>query len=196
MKQITLTILLILFFLQQTAFAVECNLPDQWQGLYEILKNRLNQKSLKMKLKKEEVEEFEKFLTETKLDLSEFDRLQEILPKTTIELIMSLIYRDVDYVQAKLIAVYLRDFAVSCKFKNINAFDNNTSHIIGRRWNEIDYSGEGMTWQKQEAKYAKYGITDFRTLENIKKFFPVESKLPYFNKIYQPNKCSFSDEMT
>ena len=192
MKQIIL-LLVIILFLGQTACARECDLPNQWQDLCGILKNRLNQKSLKMRLKKSEVVEFEKFLTETKLDLSKFDRLQKILPKTTIELIMSLIFRDVDFAQATLIAEYLRDLANSCEFKNISAFDNNTSHIIGRKWHEIDYSGEGMTWQKQKAKYAKYGITDFRTLENVKKFFPVESKLPYFNKIYKPGKCGFSD---
>lgn len=80
----------------------------------------------------------------------------------------------------------------SCRFENIKAFDNNTSHIIGRKWHEIDYSGENMTWQGQKEKYIPYGITDFRTLENMRKFFAIEGNFPYFNKIYKPTKkCNF-----
>ena len=48
---------------------------------------------------------------------------------------------------------------------------NNTSHIIGRNWWEINYSGENMTWQGQKTKYAPYGITDFKSVE-------LEDKVP------------------
>jgi len=43
-----------------------------------------------------------------------------------------------------------------------------------------------MTWQSQKKKYAPYGITNFKSLDNLEKFFPIESKLPYFARIYQP----------
>ncbi len=190
MKKVT--IFLLAAFLAREANARECNLPNQWGDLCHILENRLNQKSLKMKLTEREVLEFEKFLTTTKFDFLKLYELQKILPKTTIELLMSMVLRDVDFTQAEYIACYLQEVVQSCRFENIKAFDNNTSHIIGRKWHEIDYSGEAMTWQGQKEKYTPYGITDFRTLENMKKFFAVEGNLPYFNKIYKPiKKCNF-----
>ena len=53
---------------------------------------------------------------------------------------------------------YLQELIEYYNFQNVAAFDENTSHIIGRQWHEIDYSGEGMTWQGQKAKYARYGV--------------------------------------
>ncbi|MEY4463852.1 MAG: hypothetical protein RLZZ81_823 [Pseudomonadota bacterium] len=87
-------------------------------------------------------------------------------------------------------AKYLQEFIKSYNFQNVAAFENNTSHIIGRQWHEIDYFGEGMTWQGQKAKYAPYGIVGFKSVDCLKKFFQVESKLPYFAKIYKPKKQS------
>ncbi|KIJ88837.1 hypothetical protein [Rickettsia asembonensis] len=83
-------------------------------------------------------------------------------------------------------AKYLQELVGFYNFQNVAAFDENTSHIIGRQWHEIDYSGESMTWQGQKAKYARYDITDFKSVDCLKKFFKVESKLPYFTKIYKP----------
>jgi hypothetical protein len=57
---------------------------------------------------------------------------------------------------------------------------------MGRQWHEIDYSGEGMTWEKQKAFYAPYGIDHFKSLACLEEFFKVESQLPYFRKIYKP----------
>ena len=37
--------------------------------------------------------------------------------------------------------------------------------------------------EKQQLKYKPYGITNFKTLDNLTKFFPVEAELPYFKKI-------------
>jgi hypothetical protein len=100
-------------------------------------------------------------------------------------------FRDVDIKDAEEIAKYLKTMVVNFNFQNIGAFDENTSHIIGRNWHEIDYSGEGMTWEKQKEKYKKHDITNFKTIENIKLFFPVESKLPYFKKIYRPLNANY-----
>jgi len=114
--------------------------------------------------------------------------LKKIMPKTTTELLMATYNRGVSTNEAEKMAAYLIDQVKYFHFKNLSAFDNNTSHIIGREWHEIDYSGENMTWQDQKKKYAAYGITNFKLLENLKKYIPVESKLPYFNKIYQPRR--------
>ena len=87
---------------------------------------------------------------------------------------------------AEEMAQYLYEPTGLFQFEKLFAFDENTSHIIGRDWQEIDYSGEGMTWQKQQAVYQPYGIVNFKSVIYLKKFFPVESKLPYFKKTYRP----------
>lgn len=80
-------------------------------------------------------------------------------------------------------ATYLHTVPEKFSVKNINVFDENTSHIIGREWSEIDYGGEGMTWEKQQKKYKPYDVNNFKSLDNLTKFFPVESELPYCLKI-------------
>ena len=101
---------------------------------------------------------------------------------------ISIHLRNLEISEAEKIANYLCKLVHKFKFENVGAFDENTSHIIGKEWQEIDYSGEGMTWRKQRQQYLPYGIKDFKSLKSIERFFPVESKLPYFNKIYRPQK--------
>jgi hypothetical protein len=188
-KTLTIFIFLSALFQAQEIYASECKLTDQWQDLCPILENRVTQQSAKMKLQRADMEYFEEFINSKKYEFTEVYQLKQILPKTSVELIRSVGFRGVDYNQAELIAKYLQNLVKTCEFGNIATFDNNTSHIIGRQWHEIDYSGEEMTWQKQKEKYAKYGIINFNTIENIEKFFPVESRLPYFNKLYKPKNC-------
>ena len=180
------TILLIISLFSVQAQARECTLPSKWHSLCGILEQRINQSAKKMKLRETTVTQLEDFLTTTSLNLINLTELQAVLPKTTIELLMAIKFRNVSSDNAESVAKYLQLLTTSCNFANIQAFDNNTSHIIGRDWHEIDYAGEGMTWQKQQKKYAPYGITNFKTIDNIQKFFPVEAKLPYFIRIYKP----------
>ena len=177
----------LIFF--QPVYARECRLPESWKSVCNILEQRVNQTSSKMALKESEAVALEQFLA-TK-NFVNIAGLQSLLPKTSIELLMALRFRAVPSNEAESIALYLKDIVASCQFENIKGFDNNTSHIIGREWHEIDYSGEEMTWKKQQAWYTPYGIANFKTLENLKKFFPVESKLPHFKKIYKPLHCKF-----
>ncbi len=188
MKKV-LNFFVIIFIFVQNAQAAECNIPEEWQSLCKILQMRVKQKSSKMKLKEEDVIKFQEFLNLAKDNLDELKDLKNILPKTTIELLMAIRFRNVTFSNAELIAQYLNSFVTSCKFANNGAFDENTSHIIGRKWDEIDYSGENISWQEQQKKYRTYGITDFKTLDNIERFFKVEAKLPYFFKTYRPKAC-------
>ena len=94
--------------------------------------------------------------------------------------------RGLKLTEAEKMADYLDKVVNAFHFSNISAFDENTSHIIGRDWSEIDYSGEGMTWQQQREKYRPYGVHHFKSLDCLKKFIPVEAKLPYFKKVYGP----------
>lgn len=166
--------------------ARECNLPSEWQKLCPILQSRVNQSAHKMKLHESEARSLEHYLQSIHFNFLYLSKLQTSMPKTTTELLMAIYRRGLNAKEAEKMAKYLTEQIEVYKFKNPSAFDNNTSHIIGREWHEIDYSGENMTWQKQKQKYAPYGITNFKSLESLEKFFPVESKLPYFNKIYQP----------
>jgi len=162
-------------------------LPKQWIELQSILKQRLHQKSPKMKLTREEVKSLEKYLSELRIAAPNLIKLKSLLPKTTLELLRATHERNLPLTEAEAMAAYLSEFTQKQNFQNVNAFDENTSHIIGREWSEIDYTGEGMTWQNQRKKYLPHGITNFKSKENLIKFFRVESTLPYFRKIYRPH---------
>ncbi len=184
-------ILIILISYSQLAFSKECYMPNQWKYLCPVIEERIHQSEAKMKLNENTAVKLEKYLIKNQYHFKHLEILQHLLPRTTIELLMAVRFRGVSPVEAESIAQYLNIMVHTCQFKNTKDFDNNTSHIIGRDWKDIDYSGEGMTWKMQMAKYAPYHITNFKTLENVQKFFPIESRLPYFSKIYKPQSCQF-----
>lgn len=188
MKFLSIFVLFVLYIGQVQA-SRHCNMPEVWQSLCPILERRIEQTQSKMKLQEPIVLDLESFLNKRHYPFEALHALQKVMPKTTIELLMAVRFRGVSVEHAEGIARYIKTIVNACQFKNKSAFDENTSHIIGREWQEIDYSGEGMTWQKQKSKYASFGITNFKTEENVKKFFSVESRLPYFKKIYQPENC-------
>lgn len=173
-------------FYANPLLARECHLPTTWQSLCSVLQIRVEQTIPKMKLSETKARNLEIYLQTLHFNFKYLTLLQIQMPKTTVELLMATYDRGLNKNEADKMADYLTQQIHCFKFRNLPAFDNNTSHIIGREWHEIDYAGEGMTWKKQKEKYAPYGITDFKSLNNLKKFLPVESKLPYFNKIYQP----------
>ena len=170
----------------EPVIARECHLSKDWQELCPILQSRVDQTSHKMKLQESDAQSLENYIHTMHFNFLSLSELQSLMPKTTTELLMATYKRGLNKNEAEKMAKYLITEVKFYKFKNLSAFDNNTSHIIGREWHEIDYSGENMTWEKQKIKYAPYGISNFKSLKCLKKFFPVESKLTYFNKIYQP----------
>jgi hypothetical protein len=142
MQKIVILLLITVAFVQQ-AYARECHLPKSYKSLYAILEQRINQTTPKMKLTEAAVVTLEQFLnTKTFIKIHQ---MQHFLPKTTLELLMAIRFGNLSSDEAESIAHYLNTLVESCQFQNIKAFDNNTSHIIGREWHEIDYSGEGMT---------------------------------------------------
>lgn len=181
-------LLLIAMFLEvNICYARQCKiLNTEWGDLCNILQKRVEQHQPKMKLSEDSAVGLEMFLLTTTSSFDNLKKLKTILPKTTVELLMSVAFRNVKVEDAEAIARYLKNMLIIYDFQNVTAFDENTSHIIGRDWSEIDYSNEAMTSETQEKKYKKYSITNFKTIENIERFFPVESKLPYFKKIYKP----------
>jgi len=175
----------------------QLDIPQKWHNLLPVLETRVEQSHPKMKLSHQRAIEFSKYLYDIDEDIRVpgLLALQKILPKTTIELIMSTKFREVSLEEAEKMAVYLKQTVLICKLQNPQAFDENTSHIIGRHWHEIDYSNENMTWQGQKAKYKPIGVEDFRSLESLKKFIPFELSLPYFRKIYHPQNPRANEDI-
>ncbi|CDZ76626.1 hypothetical protein BN59_00900 [Legionella massiliensis] len=190
MKLHATMVIAITIFIAKPVIARECHLPNEWQKLCPVLQSRVEQTSHKMKLQDSEAQALENYIQNTDFNFLYLSKLQDLMPKTTTELWMATYNRGLNKNETEKMAEYLITEVKFYKFKNLPAFDNNTSHIIGREWHEIDYSGENMTWEKQKEKYAPYGISNFKSLQCLQKFFPVESKLPYFNKIYQPTNMS------
>ncbi|WP_299494252.1 hypothetical protein [uncultured Shewanella sp.] len=160
-------------------------LPAQWIQFDPILCTRLTQPQQKMKLTKNQVNHFVGFLWSVDIPVPELFALSKVLPKTTLELLRSVELRGVSLSDAEDMAKYLVNVPELYSIHNIAFFDENTSHIIGRQWHEIDYSDEGLSWQQQQKTYAAYDITNFKSVANLKKFFQVESTLPYFKEAYQ-----------
>lgn len=186
MKFQTTFIMVILYLCVDPIMARSCHLLKEWQPLCPILQSRVEQKAHKMKLNESAAHTLEQHLQTEQFNFVYLAKLQQLMPKTTTELLMAAYNRGLNKREADLMAKYLIAEVNLYQFKNLPAFDNNTSHIIGREWYEIDYSGENMTWKKQKEKYTPYGVLHFKSLACLKKFFSVESKLPYFNKIYKP----------
>jgi hypothetical protein len=165
------------------------SLPHQWNSLTPILNARASQKEAKMKLNQQDIVAIEILLAKINDGTPNLLALQYLLPKTTLELLRAIAQRNVETKEAESMAEYLKYIVESFKFENIPSFDENTSHIIGREWSEIDYSGENMTWEKQKMSYAPYDIQDFKSTAMLKNFFSRESQLPYFKKIYRPQEA-------
>jgi hypothetical protein len=87
---------------------------------------------------------------------------------------------------AEALAAYLVRATRVLRCQNLAQLDTNHSHVIGRRWQEIDYTGEGTTWQARRDHWARYGVLDFRTAAHVHRYFVAESKLAYFKRIYRP----------
>jgi hypothetical protein len=81
---------------------------------------------------------------------------------------------------------------------NIKQFDENASHVLGRKFDEIDYSPDvkrlGVPLEKLVAGQRKSlsGIMgdppDFTSVQKIEKYYAWEEKQGYFKKIYKPGQ--------
>jgi hypothetical protein len=108
------------------------------------------------------------------------------MPKTAIELCRAVHERGVARADADGIAGYLALLLDSMRIGNTGKFDECCSHVMGRRWGEIDYSGEGIDWRRQERFYSSKGAPDLLTPEHVRAYFAVESGMPYFRKAFRP----------
>lgn len=112
-------------------------------------------------------------------------QLLELMPKATIELVRSVRERGVPRDEAERMAEFLLQARAALAMDNPTPFDENCSHVVGREWQDIDYRDEGMTWQKQQAIYVPKGVASFKDAANLRQFLRIESKAPYFQKLYR-----------
>jgi hypothetical protein len=112
--------------------------------------------------------------------------LHAVMPRSTVELARAVRERGVTPEDADDIARYLVRFADVLAFARLDVFDENHSHVTGRQWHEIDYSGEGMTWQRQRDYWLPRGVIDFRRVEHIHAYFVGASRLPHWQRVYRP----------
>ena len=148
-----------------------------------IIEARVSQEKRKMKLTEEEGKNAALYLLQDLPEMPKCQELLEVMPKSTIELIRGVNERGV----AEKIADYLMRFQESMRLGNLPQLDENHSHVIGREWHQIDYRGEGMSWQRNKAHWSRKGVPDFRKAEHIQTYLEWESRQSFFKRIYRPN---------
>jgi cytochrome c peroxidase len=112
--------------------------------------------------------------------------LHAVMPRSTVELARAVRDRGVTTADADAIARYLVKMVAVLAFAALDKFDENHSHVIGRDWSDIDYTGEGMTWQSQQADWSPKGVTSFKRAAFIDAYFRGAERLPHWAKVYQP----------
>lgn len=152
----------------------------------EILAARVRQRTPKMKLTERQAIDVAWRMIQLYAALDWIEALHEVMPRSTIELVRAVEERGVPLDDALAIARYLVKVVAALDFERLATFDENHSHVTGRRWSEIDYSGEGMTWEGQRDDWTPKGVPDFRSATAIDAYFRGAEKLPHWRKVYRP----------
>ena len=112
--------------------------------------------------------------------------LHDVMPRSLVELARAVAERGVSVEEADAIARYLVRVVDALRFERLAVFDENHSHVCGREWHEIDYSGEGMTWRSQRDDWAPKGVVDFKRARHIHAYFVGAERLPHWKRVYRP----------
>lgn len=112
--------------------------------------------------------------------------LHQVMPRSTVELARAVSERGLPAADAEAIAGYLVRAARALDFERLATFDENHSHVTGREWHEIDYSGEGMTWRGQKAYWQPRGVESFRKAEFIHAYFTAAERMEHWQRVYRP----------
>ncbi len=155
-------------------------------AIAEILRSRVDQKSPKMKLTADQARDAAASVLALTPALDNGPALAGTMPHSTIELARAVAERGVTREDADEIAAYLLALDRVLQFDNLRRLDINHSHVIGRTWPEIDYSGENMTWQGQKAYWQPKGVIDFKKAKHIHAYFRQAYALPHFSRVYKP----------
>ncbi|MBU0527647.1 hypothetical protein KKE92_04145 [Candidatus Micrarchaeota archaeon] len=153
----------------------------------EILDARVKQRRPKMKLTKVQATKIAGYFLTDLPHMPSAKLLYQKMPMSTVELIRATHERGVSKQDAEEISDYLVRFVKSMKFGNLKQLDSNHSHIIGREWEEIDYTGEGANPQRRKAAGERRGIINFKKAIYIHRYFETMHKAAYFRRLYQPH---------
>ena len=151
-----------------------------------VLAARVAQRSPKMRLTPDQARAAAAALLRHLPSMPAARALHDLMPQTLVELVRAVAERGVPRADAEALAAYLLRFARTLRFANLAQLDTNHSHVVGRHWHEIDYTGEGTTWQARRDHWARLGVKDFRTAAHVHRYFAAESSLAYFKRIYRP----------
>jgi hypothetical protein len=153
----------------------------------EIIDRRVKQRSPKMKLTKAEAINLAGYLLRDLEQMPNTALLYFEMPRATLELVRAVHERGVSKQEAEKISRYLIRFIDSMDFGNLKQLDINHSHIIGREWEQIDYSGEPLDPARQKRNGQRMGVMNFKEARYIHKYFVHASKARYFKRIYRRN---------
>lgn len=153
----------------------------------KLLRSRVKQRSPKMKLGKREATKMAGYLLADLPQMPNTTLLHYEMPRSTIELVRAVHERGVSKQDAEGISAYLLRFIDSMDFGNLKQLDINHSHVIGREWEQIDYSGERLDPQRQKRRGQRMGVKNFKEARYIHAYFKHASKMGYFKKVYRPN---------
>lgn len=163
------------------------SLPSEaFPALSDIIAQRVAQSRTKMKLTPDEGRLAEEYLRSDLPFMPFASALASKMPKTTIEIVRAMHERGVIREDAEGMAAYLIRMLDSMRLSKVDTFDNCCSHVLGRRWSQIDYSGESLDAARQERSYTSRGVPDLLTAEHVRRYFAVESKMPYFRRLFNP----------
>lgn len=156
-----------------------------WHGPADAIARRMAQRRPKMRLTAAQGHTAA-HATLALVERAPFAALQLVMPRSTVELARAVAERDVPLADAEAIAAYLVQLADAVDFKRLATFDDNHSHVTGREWHEIDYTGEGMTWQGQQAYWAPRGVTSFKRAAFVHAYMVGAERLEHWKRVYRP----------
>jgi hypothetical protein len=119
-------------------------------------------------------------------DRPSFGALHRAMPRSTVELARAIAERGLELAEAEAIATYLVRVVDALDFERLATFDDNHSHVTGRDWHQIDYSGEGMSWQGQRDYWVPRGVGSFKRAADIHAYFVGAERLPHWRRVYRP----------
>ncbi len=154
--------------------------------LAEVIGRRVAQESPKMKLTPQQGLDAACYALSDLGSMPHARALSSLMPKTTIELLRGVHERNVTREDAEGMADYLGRMLDSMRLSKIETFDECCSHVLGRRWSQIDYSGERLDPVRQDRHYTSRGVPDLLTAEHVRRYFEVESEMPYFRRLFRP----------
>lgn len=154
-------------------------------ALAAVIEKRVAQSSPKMKLVPAQGESVAAAVLAV-LDRAPVQALAGVMPRSTVELARAVAERGMSLDELDAIARYLARVVATIQPQRLATFDDNHSHVTGRDWHEIDYSGESMTWEGQRDAWVPAGVTSFKRAEFIHAYFVGAEKLSHWKRVYRP----------